>query len=400
MELEEAVSRLKNALTAIEETELCPVSETAGRIAARDVFAPVNVPPFAKSAMDGYAVRSEDVSGATEGEPVKLRVVGELFAGDWKQFSAVQMPSAIRVMTGSSVPEGFDAVVMQEDTDYSEKTVQIYKAVSAGQNYCAVGEDIKKGTLVLKTGTKISRAHIGLLSSLGICEVEVCRKIRVAVISTGSELVEAGMPLSPGKIYSSIAPMLCSAVQSSGQAVIKNLIVKDDENEIGSLIKKSVSEADIIITTGGVSVGKKDLLPAVLDSLGVENLFTRVNIQPGSPTRAGMLNGKLILCLSGNPYAALANFDIYFYEAISVLTGCTNLSPQKKQTVLSSPYEKINKLRRFVRAYYEDGKVTLPAQNHASSVISNLTECNCYIDIPAGTPCKTGDNVSIWIIKD
>ena len=400
MELEEAVSRLKNALTPIKETELCPVADAAGRIAARDVYAPVNVPPFAKSAMDGYAVRAEDVSGAAEVAPVQLRVVGELFAGDWKEFSAVQMPSAVRVMTGSPVPDVFDAVVMQEDTDYGEETVKIYKAVSAGQNYCAVGEDIKKGELVLKAGIKIGRSHIGLLSSIGIEKVEVCRKIRVAVISTGSELVEGGKPLAPGKIYSSIAPMLCCAIQSCGQSVIQNLIVKDDEKEIASAVKNASSQADIIITTGGVSVGKKDLLPSVLDSLGVEALFSRVNIQPGTPTRAGMLNGKLLLCLSGNPYAALANFDIYFYQAISVLTGCRKLSPQKKQAVLASPYEKINRMRRFVRAYYEDGKVILPSQNHASSVISNLTECNCYIDIPAGTPCKPGDKLSVWMIKD
>ena len=241
MELEEAVSRLKNALTPIEETELCPVAEAAGRIAARDVYAPVNVPPFAKSAMDGYAVRAEDVIGATEEAPVELHVAGELFAGDWKEFSAVKMPSAVRVMTGSPVPDGFDAVVMQEDTDYGEETVKIYKAVSAGQNYCAVGEDIKKGGLVLKAGTKIGRAHIGLLSSLGIAEVEVCRKIRVSVISTGSELVEGGKPLAPGKIYSSIAPMLGCAIQSCGQTVVRSLIVKDDEDEIASVVKNAAS---------------------------------------------------------------------------------------------------------------------------------------------------------------
>jgi molybdopterin molybdotransferase len=400
MEIEEAVSRLKNALTPIEETESCLITDAAGRVAACDVFAPINVPPFAKSAMDGYAVRAKDVAGAAEVAPVQLSVAGELFAGDWKEFSAVKMPSAVRVMTGSPVPDSFDAVVMQEDTDYGEDTVKIYKAVSAGQNYCAVGEDIKKGELVLKAGTKIGRAHIGLLSSLGIAELEVRRKTRIALISTGGELIPPGNPLLPGKIYSSIAPMLCCAIQSCGQSVIKNSLVKDDEKEIASAVKSASGQADIIITTGGVSVGKKDLLPSVLDSLGVEKLFTRVNIQPGTPTHVGMLNGKLLLCLSGNPYAALANFDIYFYEAISALTGCPELSPEKKQAVLASPYEKINRLRRFVRAYFKDGKVSLPSQNHASSVISNLTDCNCYIDIPAGTPCKPGDKVSVWMIKD
>ncbi|WP_038074447.1 gephyrin-like molybdotransferase Glp [Treponema sp. C6A8] len=398
MEIEEAVSILKNALKPIEETEFCQISEAYGRIAACDIFAPINVPPFAKSAMDGYAVRAADLEGASAETPVILNVTGQLFAGDWQKKAHEE--GAIRVMTGSPVPNGFDAVVMQEDTDYGEKKVRIYKSVRVGQNYCALGEDIKKDSLVLKAGTKIGRAHIGLLASLGIAEIEVRRKVKVSIITTGSELLEAGKTLASGKIYSSIAPMLSCAVQSAGQTVTVNQIVKDDEKEIFSAIKIAARKADIIITTGGVSVGKKDYLPEVLNSLAAQKLFSHVNIQPGTPTLASLLTGKLLLSLSGNPYAALVNFDIYFYHAISLLTGCKELSTQKKIAILNTPYEKINKLRRFVRAYFENGFVNLPVENHASSVISNLTECNCYIDLPAGKAFKKGDKVTVWMIKD
>ena len=405
MEIEEALSILENAVTPVEEKEDCQLSDAYGRIAAVDIFAPINVPPFAKSAMDGYAVRAADVAGASEDAPVQLKVRGQLFAGDWIEGPVVDaaacsdgLPPAVRVMTGSPLPAGFDSVVMQEDTDYGEDTVLIYKSVRPGQNYCPVGEDIKKESLVLKAGSKIGRIHIGLLASLGIEKIQVRRKIRTAIISTGSELTEAGKPLAPGKIYSSIAPMLSSSINNSAVTkVIENQIVSDNEEEIAGAIKNAVSQADIIITTGGVSVGKKDLLPLVLESLGVKKLFSQVNIKPGTPTRAGLLDGKLILSLSGNPYAALVNFDLYFYQAISLLTGCKELSLQKKEALLINPYEKISGRRCLLRACYEDGNVSIQLQNNKSSVISSMVDCNCYLDLPAGTSVKKGDRLQVWM---
>lgn len=399
-ELEEAVLLLKNALKPIEETENCPVLEAGGRISAEDVSSPINVPPFSKSAMDGYAVRSEDISEASRENPVQLKVTGELFAGDGVSFSTGSLSgTAVRVMTGSPVPEGYDSVVKQEDTDYGEENVSVFAPVKKWQNYCKAGEDIQKGTVILNAGTKINRFHAALLSSVGLDSVRVLRKICVSILCTGSELTEPGFPLADGKIYSSIAPLLHSSIKDSGQRVVRMETVPDAEEKIASLIKKSLSDSDIVITTGGVSVGKKDYLPSVLSSLGAEVLFSRVKIQPGTPTTAAVLDGKLILCLSGNPYAAAANFDIYFYNALSVLTGNSSFEPVKKTAELSSPYEKINKSRRLVRAFFEDGKVFLPAENHASSVISNMTGCNCYLDVPSETVLKVGEKVSVWLMK-
>ncbi|MBR0032859.1 MAG: molybdopterin molybdotransferase MoeA [Treponema sp.] len=397
MEIEEAVSSLEKNILPVAEAEDCPLCESFSRIVFEDIYASENVPPFAKSAMDGYAVRAEDVFGATKENPVLLDVSGELFAGSWENIS-YKKNSAVRVMTGSPVPEGFDSVVMQENTDYGEKKVLVYKPVMAGQNYCAVGEDIKKGKLVIPKGRKIGRAELGLLSSLGLSSVKVRRKARVAILCTGSELSEPKTPLLPGKIYSSIGAMLSCSVKNIGLCVSKEKILADDEDIILNELKNSLSDSDFIITTGGISVGKKDLLPCVLKNLGAKKLFSGVNIQPGTPTTVSLANKKIILSLSGNPYAALANFDIYFYHAAACLMQSDSLLPKKMSAELFDDYSKVNRLRRFVRARISGSKVYLPSENHASSVISNLCDCNCYIDVPSGTKISKGDIVQVWIM--
>ena len=399
MELEKTIESLKKHLSPLTESENCILLDSYGRICAEDVFAPINVPPFPKSAMDGYAVISEDTALAAKNNPVTLTVASEIFAGETSSVKA-EKGISVRVMTGSFIPEGFDAVVRQEDTDLGEKTVKIFAGVKKGQNFCATGEDILKGALILKKGSRISRTVIGLLASVGFDSVSVKKPLKISVLCTGTELTEPGKPLSEGKIYSSIGFMISCALKNAGQKVSLLKNVEDDSEKISSALLDAVSSSDFVITTGGVSVGKKDLLPSVLSSLGAKILFKGVSIQPGTPTMAALLNGKLILCLSGNPYAALANFDIYAYHALSVLTGCREFEPVRKDAVLESTYEKQNALRRLVRAKYEGGKVTLPVSNHASSVISNMGECNCYIDVPANSSLKPGDKVSVIMIKE
>lgn len=401
MEIEEAISILEKNLSplgggtagaAFEEVALC---DALGRILFEDVFAPMNVPPFAKSAMDGYAVRAEDVAEAGKEKPVELCVAGELFAGDWKEIPCGKK-SAVRVMTGSPVPQGFDAVVMQEDTDYGQEKVLVYRSVRRFENYCAEGEDIKKGSLVLPKGKRIGRVEAALLASLGFSFVKVRVPARVSVLTTGSELVRAGEPLSPGKIYSSVGELLCASIKAAGLAVAQNKILIDDEGEIKAALEAAIKESDFVITTGGVSVGKKDLLPKVLADIGTKTLFTGVNVQPGTPTTASVLDGKVILSLSGNPYAAMANFDIYFYRAAAVLMGSDSFVPKIVRATLCDECGKVSKRRRFLRARLEGAKVFLPSQNHAASVISNVLECNAYLDVPAGKALCKGDEVCVW----
>ncbi len=403
MEIEEAISAFTKEISSLDEGERVSLINATGRILGEDITAGISVPSFPKSAMDGYAVRSVDLADASSENPVKLNVIAYLYAGDKIPSSVLEKPSyencAVRIMTGAIVPSGFDTVVKQEDTDYGEKTVSINKSQKAYVNYCKVGEDIAEGALVLKKGALLGRTEIGVLASLGITEVKVVRKVRIAIISTGSEIVDVGQELGEAEIYNSIAYTLASALNKpSFEAVFSS--VPDDEDEIINAIKKAEETSDIIITTGGVSVGKKDLLPKVLDTVGTRALFAGVNVKPGSPTVGAVLNGKVLLCLSGNPYAAVANFDIYMGHIVAKLTGCDGLIPVREKAVLASVFNKPSNVRRIVRAYVSSGEVRIHNKRQESSVLSSYLGANCYIDIPYGSSIKEGDTVEIIRIPE
>ena len=447
-EVEEAREALLKRINRPLEIVRVHLLNADGRILAEDIRAPFSVPSFPKSAMDGYAVWSEDVQSATKDNPVRLRVVGECLAGETachseraerveeafrederpaatachserterveESFREDERPAAaachseraerveesfpagtaLRIMTGAQVPEGYDAVVRQEDTDCGEDVVTIYKGVSQWTNYCKVGEDILKGNVVLQKGSRIGRIEAGVLASLGIDVVPVYRALSVSIISTGTELREVGQPLQAGAIYNSIAYTLSASVREAG-FIANCRIVPDDALKIRRALEEALTVSDVVITTGGVSVGKKDLLPEVLEQIGAERIFQRVNIQPGTPTIGSVKNGIPILSLSGNPYAALVNFDLYFWPVAAKITGCDTFQPEERLMISGSEYPKKNKQRRFLRAREEGGKVYLPVKSHASSVLSNLLDCNCYIDLPADTEIRPGDPVRV-----
>lgn len=397
-ELEECLEALLAEIKPIDQTEYITLEDACDRVLSEDIFADMMIPPYPKSAMDGYAVRAEDTAGADREHPIRLQVAGELFAGDHVQIPC-RSGYAVRVMTGSYVPEGYDAVIRQEDTDYGEEQVQIYRSITAGTNYCCVGEDIRKGEQIFAQGTHLTALHIGLLASLGIHKVPVYERIKCSILSTGSELMAPGTPLLPGKIYNSIAYMLRASMEKWGIVVPCMEICGDEKELLKEQLQRALQLADIVITTGGVSVGKKDLLPDVLEELGAEKIFSHANIQPGTPTIGSVLDGKVILSLSGNPYAAYANFEYYFWELAAYFTQDASLKVRRERAVLSDPYPKINRLRRFVRAYAEDGRVTLPTAVHASSVLSNMRDCNCFIDIEPGRELHPGDEVEIQYFK-
>lgn len=398
MEIEECVDLFLKKVTPVSETECVPITAACGRVAARAVRVEQPVPAFPKSAMDGYAVRAADIAHASKEQPIVLNVLGENCAGDCNEFSYVPN-SAVRVMTGAYIPEGFDAVIRQEDTDYGMDKVAVYASLKPYMNYCKVGEDMKAGEIVVEEGSLITPMHVGLLASIGTESVEVYRRLRVAIVSTGSELTPIGTALEKGKIYNSILYILKAAVEREGFAVSYERVCADEEALLERMLLEAADCADIVITTGGVSVGKKDLLPAVLDNAGAGRLFACANIQPGTPTIGSVLNGTPILSLSGNPYAAVVNFEIYFWELAAAMTRNDALKPVVGTAVLKSDYPKINRLRRFVRAYEENGEVSLPVQTHASSVISNMTQCNCYLDIAPGTALSVGDLVTVRRMK-
>ena len=398
MEIEEAVNLIKKAAAPIDEVMAVPLEHAFGYVLASDLVSEQAVPSFPRSAMDGYAVSSKDISSASAERPVTLRVAGELLAGDSRDFPYVS-GSAVRVMTGAMVPEGYDSVVKQEDTDYGEDEVKIFVSQPPYRNYCHIGEEIKCGETVLEKGCRIGRSEAGLIASLGLREIKVRRPVRAAVICTGSELLEAGEKPEAGKIYNSIRYILCTAIRQERLEVVSEDTCADDEDEIISHIRQALYKADVILTTGGVSVGKKDLIPGILDRLGAKRLFGGINIQPGTPTLCSVLDGKVILSLSGNPYAAMANFDLYFWPLVAELMGSDRFIPRETEAVLSDDYDKLNRMRRLVRAYASDGKVYLPASEHMSSIFGNTVSCNCYIDVPSGVRINPGDRVRIRMMR-
>lgn len=394
MEIEECIELFLKKVTPVSEIERVHITDACNRVAAEAVSVREPVPAFPKSAMDGYAVCALDIEKASKENPIVLKVLGENCAGDCNEL-AYCPNSAVRVMTGAYVPEGFDAVIRQEDTDYGMEQVAIYAPVKPYANYCKIGEDMKKGETALEKNCLITPLHIGLLASAGVEHVDVYRQLRVALISTGSELMPIGTALKKGEIYNSILYILKAAVEREGFVVSYEKVCADEEPLLERMLLEAADCADVVITTGGVSVGKKDLLPVVLEKTGAQRLFARANIQPGTPTIGSVLNGKPILSLSGNPYAAIVNFEIYFWELAAAMTRNESLKPIAATAVLKSDYPKGNRLRRFVRAYEKDGEAFLPTQTHASSVISNMTQCNCYLDIAAGTALSAGDTVTV-----
>lgn len=398
LEIEECLERLLNEVKPKDAVITVHITECQGMVLAKDVVAEMMVPPFPKSAMDGYAVLASDIAGASGENPVKLKVAGELLAGDFKKIQ-YEKDSAVRVMTGSYIPEGYDAVIRQEDTDYGESEVNVYASVLPFANYCRIGEDIQKGDVVINKNTRLSSVHVGLLASLGVEWVCVYEPVRTAIISTGTEVTEVGKPLLPGKIYNSIAYMLAADIKREGLLVCSMETCADEEELLLEKIKTALEKADIVITTGAVSVGKKDIIPKVLNSAGARFLFRRANIQPGTPTLASVLDDKVILSLSGNPYAAIANFELYFWPAAAKMMHHESYDVKKSKAILASDYPKVNKVRRLIRAFATEGKVYIPSPVHASSVIHNLTECNCFIDLEAGRKVTVGDEVSIRYFK-
>lgn len=394
IEVEEGILLFEKEVVPKKSTMVVPLEEAAGHVLAEKITASFAVPHFPKSAMDGYAVHHKDVEAAAGEYPVTLKVQGELCAGDYYEYKYTP-GSAIRVMTGAYVPEGYTAVVKQEDTDYGEESVQVYRGIKEYQNYCRIGEDISEGTTVLEKGEYLKPVHIGLLASLGVSTVKVIEPVRVAIISTGSELLEVGSGLMPGKIYNSISYMLSALVKRAGFTVVSAQICQDEEFALKEALAEAMEVADVVITTGGVSVGKRDLIPEVLKEVGAKVLFHGANIQPGTPTMGSMLNGIPILSLSGNPYAAIANFEMYFWNIVCRLMDSAAWMPKTEKVVLASEYSKVNKLRRLIRASAKDGQVRIPTNEHASSVISTLARCNCFIDLEAGRELRIGDLVTI-----
>lgn len=396
--LEEAILCLEAHIKAKETEEWITLDKAYGRILAQDIEAPFSLPPFDRSPLDGYAFCASSSKGASKETPVYLKVQGEVCAGDYFK-QEIKPGEAVRIMTGAPIPKGCDCVLRQEDTDYGENMVAIYKELKAYANYCFTGEDIKKGSIVLAKGEKLNAITMGVLASLGFEKVKVKACLKMALLCSGDELMPLGKPLEIGKIYNSNGIMLKARAEELGIEVIDLKHHEDTAEEVARAISKIIEDVDLVVTTGGVSVGKKDIMHEVIPILGAKRLFWRVAMQPGTPVLASCYRDKLIIGLSGNPFAALANFELLVRPVLAKLIGDNHLLPTRQTACLESDFLKESKKRRFIRAKYENGKVYLNHSNHASGALYTMSLCNCLIDIPAGTKSlHEGETVEVVLL--
>ena len=398
----EALRRVLDAAAALPrpETEIVPLDEAGGRIAAGTLSARMDQPPFDRSPFDGYALHSADTAGASRETPVTLPVTMKLYAGD-APASPLPVGCAARIMTGAPLPEGADCVLMQELTDSGEETVQLYAAMKPQQNVVFRGGDIAAGAVIAEAGTVLSPAHLGVLAGQGYAEVPVYKTLTVGVLATGSELLAPGEAWTPGKIYDANGVQNAARLRQLGLAV-KRRHCSDDPEEIAREMRELLAECDAVITSGGVSVGQKDYLPAVLEQLNADILFAGVAQKPGSPMLAGKVDGKLVFCLSGNPFAAAATLEQYAVPALLRAAGrCEKscLLPRTTRT-LTTGFSKPSKGNRYLRAKAMGGSVTIPgegnAEAHSSGSLSAMIGCNCLVELPAGSgPVTPGEEVEV-----
>ena len=414
--VEQAMEQILQYTPVINETEEVELNKAGGRILAQDMVAEFNNPPFDRSPVDGYACKAEDLAGASSEHPVKLKVMEEIDAGQYSE-RAVEHGQAVRIMTGAAIPKGCDCCVYQERTDYGEDFVEIYTEQKQWDNYCFTGEDFKKGTTLLKKGTYIGYVEAAVLAGMGAAKVPVYRQPRIVLLTTGDEVVEPGNPLPAGKIYNSNMTMLSARLRELGIEPFYMEAVKDDPQIMAEKLKETAEQADMIITTGGVSVGKKDIMHESLRLLNAERIFWRVKMKPGMPTLFSVYNKEgsnesvsekcmakvPVISLSGNPFGVAVTVELLIRPALEKMMQNPAIGLKEVTGVMADDFVKGIKGRRFIRAYWEDGKFHLPNGLHSNGVLSSMAGCNCLIDTKTmedqeSKSLNTGDKVSAILL--
>ena len=325
--------KVLNENTRLEEGkgETIEAQNSLGRILFEDIYSPLKLPPFSRSTVDGYAVKAEDTYGVSESFPGVFSLAGSVLMGESPCVEAGR-DEVVEIATGGMLPKGTDAVVMLEETELlGEDSVLINKPVSPGENVIKAGDDVKKDEKVLGKGHLVRKQDLGALAALGITELKVFKSPKIGIISTGDEIVSPGEELSPGKIRDINTWALKGAVEESGAVPLVYGICPDDEKEVEKYLKYALKEAEAVILSGGSSVGEKDVTADVIDLLGNPGvIFHGVSLKPGKPTIYGMVEGKPVFGLSGNPVSALVTFDLFVKEAINMLQGKKWPAPEKK----------------------------------------------------------------------
>ena len=377
--------------------ETVPLAESLGRILAADVRAGEAIPPFDRAAMDGYAVRSADTRPAGAREPVELDVIEDRPAGRSSR-KVVGPGQAVRIMTGAPMPKGADAVVMVENTAKAGRKVVIRTAADPGDHIGPAGEDVAKADLVLEKGRPLGPAELGMLAAVGRATVRVARRPLLAVVSTGDEIVEPGERRGPGKIRNANGYALSALAARSGAAAVYLGIARDDPASLRRALKKA-GPADLLVLSGGVSVGDYDLVRNELVAAGVRPVFWQVRIKPGKPTFFGTRGRQLVFGLPGNPTSALVMFHLFVRPAIDIALGRTEIGPRRGRAVLEREIILKPGRAQFLRAVLGDEGPSLrvdPFPDQRSGVLRSMVRSRALIAVPPGAErLKAGETVDI-----
>jgi len=380
--------------------ERVSLQDSLGAVLAEDIIAPFNVPPLDNSAMDGYAVKAEDLQSASEQNPAKLKISGELPAG-YQSKDLLKKGEALRIMTGAPVPEGADTVVMQEDTCAGSGTVEVFKKIKPGTNIRKAGEDIAEGQILFKKGTRIRPAHIGTLASIKRAIVSVYQRPRVAILSTGDELVDIDGDNSDGKIVSSNTYSLFALVKENGGIPVNLGIGRDTKEALKEKFLEGLN-SDIILSSGGVSVGDYDFVKDVLQELGLDMKFWKVSMRPGQPLAFGMIEGKPAFGLPGNPVSAMVSFEQFVRPAIRKMTGYQNLFRSLITGVAKEELKVRKGKKHFIRCVVtiEEGQYTVSTTGaQGSGMLTSMASANGLMVVPEDRDCvNPGDAVKVQIL--
>jgi len=398
--VKEALDRILAAVPRLPAEEVT-LAEAAGRVLAADIAAPRDIWPFPRAAMDGFALRAQDVAAASAAHPVALRVSGVGFAGA-ADVARVEAGTAVRVATGAPIPEGADAVVPFEDVEVQGDTIWVRSAVPAGRHIFPAGEDARRGEVVLAAGTVLRGGHLGLLASLGTVTVEVVCRPRVAILAVGDELVEVGSVLRPGQVVESNSYALAAEVASAGGIPLRLGIARDDLDDLTSRIRAGL-QADVLIVTAGMSVGERDLVKEAMRRAGVDLLFWRVPMKPGRPAAFGLAGRTAVFGLPGTPGAAMVAFEELVRPALLAMMGGAPSRPWLPAR-LEAPLRVRPGRSRYLwaRAAVSAGTLGVtPLRGQGTATLRSISDANALILIPPEVAeLRRGDTVRVQLLAE
>ncbi|WKK18970.1 molybdopterin molybdotransferase MoeA [Achromobacter insolitus] len=396
LDFDQAQTLLANAAGPLQRSEEVSLADAAGRVLAADLTATVDIPPADNSAMDGYALRVADW-----GAGVRLPIQQRCYAGEMPE--PLKPGHAIRLFTGSLIPEGADTVVMQEDTVEADGQVEISRPPAPGQHIRRRGEDTLAGAPLLAAGTVLEAAHVALMASQGLARVQVFGQLRVGILTTGDELVLPGQPRASEQIYNSNGPMLAALARGMGALPVHVLHARDTEADLLAAFKTLLADCDLVLSVGGVSVGERDLVKPALAALGGELSLWKVRMKPGKPVALAQIDGKPVVGLPGNPVSAYAVYTLLVTPLIRRMQGRDALFPPISQLPLRTEHARQDSREEFLRVQRrlaDDGSAELVPYGHqGSGVISSLPWATGLARLPADTRVQDKDRVAYYDLR-